>query len=392
MRLSKVSMKVGKALGGKGFGKMEAGRFKEKYFWHNGDMKTEKLDLWYRAVSLVNERRAEVHALMESYADISMATGPCNRKKAEEAVAEAYTALNMPVPPFEWYESPVKGWEAAGDGQIPLARIMMESAASSDPTLDFGLKHAVAAQYDRLERAFTDHDTRIAREMRPMTRSVEGLRDLLPMFRQAGRVTPCRLGSADGWDLALIHACWMLGVPPGPTFEALRKTVHECGWWWPFQNVCVMCERPRTLKIQDYRLHCDDGPAVDYVDGYELYFLRDVPVTRRVALGLFNAKEIDEQDNAELRRVMIDRFGLDKYLLATKAQQVHQDKYGILYKKELPDDETLVVVRVKNSTPEPDGTFKDYFLRVPPQMQRAREAIAWTFGLEEEEYRPMKET
>ena len=32
-----------------------------------------------------------------------------------------------------------------------------------------------------------------------------------------------------------------------------------------------------------------------------------------------------------------------------------------------------------NSTPEPDGTRRTYFLRVPPQMRTAREAVAWTF-------------
>jgi hypothetical protein len=50
------------------------------------------------------------------------------------------------------------------------------------------------------------------------------------------------------------------------------------------------------------------------------------------------------------------------------------------------------MLEVVNSTPEPDGSFKRYWLRVPPQMQTAREASAWTFGLTSKEYEPLVET
>jgi hypothetical protein len=52
------------------------------------------------------------------------------------------------------------------------------------------------------------------------------------------------------------------------------------------------------------------------------------------------------------------------------------------------NDEAVVVVEVQNSTPESDGSRKTYFLRVPPRTQTAREGVAWTFGLGEEQYAP----
>ena len=33
-----------------------------------------------------------------------------------------------------------------------------------------------------------------------------------------------------------------------------------------------------------------------------------------------------------------------------------------------------------------------YLLRVPPHMKTCKQAVAWTFGLEEIEYNPVKET
>jgi hypothetical protein len=37
------------------------------------------------------------------------------------------------------------------------------------------------------------------------------------------------------------------------------------------------------------------------------------------------------------------------------------------------------MLEVENSTPEPDGSHKPYFLRVPPEVRTARETLAWTF-------------
>jgi hypothetical protein len=50
------------------------------------------------------------------------------------------------------------------------------------------------------------------------------------------------------------------------------------------------------------------------------------------------------------------------------------------------------VVCVTNKTPEPDGTYKKYFLRIPPTISTAKEAVAWTFEQQTEEYMPGQET
>jgi len=42
---------------------------------------------------------------------------------------------------------------------------------------------------------------------------------------------------------------------------------------------------------------------------------------------------------------------------------------GELYFAEVPGDEPLVMVKVMNSTLEPDGSPKPYFLRVHPQCR-----------------------
>ncbi|MBT8493018.1 MAG: hypothetical protein KJO07_08160, partial [Deltaproteobacteria bacterium] len=102
-------------------------------------------------------------------------------------------------------------------------------------------------------------------------------------------------------------------------------------------------------------------------------------------------KDIIDEPNLFLRQLMLERFGTKKFFAAIGARQIAKDATGTLYRIDA-HTESLVVVRVTNSTMEPDGSFKEYFLRVPPSMTSAQQAVAWTFGLEEHEYAPVVET
>jgi hypothetical protein len=104
------------------------------------------------------------------------------------------------------------------------------------------------------------------------------------------------------------------------------------------------------------------------------------------------AAKVDAEPNAEIRRVMVELMGYERYILESGAKLIHSDDTGALYRKEFQDDEALVVVHVLNATPEPDGSIKKYMLRVPPTITRAREAVAWTFGMHEKDYCPAVET
>ena len=65
------------------------------------------------------------------------------------------------------------------------------------------------------------------------------------------------------------------------------------------------------------------------------------------------------------------------------ATLVRKDEFGKLWRLRSGwDEEELRVVEVVNRTPEPDGSYRHYFLQVPPWVGTAREAVAWTFGFE----------
>jgi hypothetical protein len=202
-------------------------------------------------------------------------------------------------------------------------------------------------------------------------------------------------------NLPLIeYLCEMIpDFPIGPSnrkrlglFLQAAKQTRNC---LLLDKVALVSERPLSLKHDERgRLHSESGPAITFGDGYRIYSWHGATVPADVIEkpSLLTADRIMSESNAEVRRVMIERFGLSKFIIASGAKKVHEDECGILYRKEFFNDEALVMVKVINSTPEPDGTRREYFLRVPPAIQTAKEAVAWTFEMSPAQYVPERQT
>lgn len=177
--------------------------------------------------------------------------------------------------------------------------------------------------------------------------------------------------------------------------EGLFETAKECGWWWPFEDTVIITPKPTLINRDEQgRLHSLTGAAVLYPDGFGVWAVHGVRVPKDIIEdpSSITPERIQKETNAEVRRVMIDKYGKDRYIIDSKAKIISEDDYGVLYSAGLPGDEALVMVKVVNSTPEPDGSFKDYFLRVPPTIKTAREAVAWSFEVDEKKYKVQIET
>ena len=161
------------------------------------------------------------------------------------------------------------------------------------------------------------------------------------------------------------------------------------------ERIVFACKDPLAVRLDDnQQLHSYTSPSVEFLDGFSLYSWQGVSVEKKLldCPELLTVRWIENERNTERRRVLVERYGAAKFVMDSGAQLIAEDEYGALFCKQMPGDEPLLMVRVKNSTPEPDGTFKDYFLRVPPQMRTPREAVAWTFGLDATEYEPERQT
>lgn len=121
---------------------------------------------------------------------------------------------------------------------------------------------------------------------------------------------------------------------------------------------------------------------------------RGVPIDERIAFRpeTISAEEVLGQDNAELRRVLLERMGYQRFLAQARAQVRDQDRdpggERRLLVVPLPDDEPLVCLAVLCPS-----TARQYLLRVPPNMRTCRQAAAWIAGFDSpDQYRPIVET
>jgi hypothetical protein len=121
---------------------------------------------------------------------------------------------------------------------------------------------------------------------------------------------------------------------------------------------------------------------------------RGVPVDERIAFRpeTITVAEILGERNAERRRVLLERFGFERFMREAGAVVVDQDRdpggERQLLRLKLEGDEDLVCVSV--SCP---STGRRYLLRVPPTMRTCRQAVAWTAGFNDpKRYNPLVET
>jgi hypothetical protein len=203
------------------------------------------------------------------------------------------------------------------------------------------------------------------------------LRTRLDASFLAGEEEPARHALLDV-ILGQHDAAWLGAFGATEELAGLARIARSAGWWWAFEHVAILTERPTAIHRDNLgRLHHGDGPALSYPDGYGLHAWRGMPIPAEVAAELptLTFERVQAETNAEVRRVMLEHFGFERYLRESGAVKAHVDDFGTLWKVNVPGDEPLTMVEVVNGSPEPDGTFRTYFLRVPPRSgPRAR---AW---------------
>jgi hypothetical protein len=154
------------------------------------------------------------------------------------------------------------------------------------------------------------------------------------------------------------------------------------GWWHPFENIVVACERPARQAVDaEGRLHHESEAALLCRDGWPVYAWHGVRVPEQVITSpaTLDPAAILAEQNAEVRRVMIERFGAERLMREAGATKRAVDDWGTLWELPLPRGETLTMVEVVNGSPEPDGSWKHYWLRVNPTAKTPLEAIASTW-------------
>ena len=168
----------------------------------------------------------------------------------------------------------------------------------------------------------------------------------------------------------------------------------------------MVCERPseihreltdpsRTRGWGSHRLHCEDGPAVVWPDGWGVWSWHGVQVPRKLIESpeTITRDDVVHETNVEVRRAMMEILG-PRFAELLGAEEVAREEflgqeYVLLRTVEIDPDVGDRIQWVKVTCP---STGHEYTLCVPPDVTSPVEAVAWTFGTEAARYRPVVQT
>lgn len=180
------------------------------------------------------------------------------------------------------------------------------------------------------------------------------------------------------------------GRPPElEAFSGLSVVAAHTSVMVPHARICWVADRPEIIRVDQLgRLHSGDGPAVRYRDGWSLYAWKGLVVPKRLIeqRNSVTPRQIDQERDPIQRRCMIELLTPETYVGRGRVARKGIDPHGSLWLKEWPNGDRWAAVEVVNGTPESDGTYKRYFLQVPPELRTPTEAVAWTYGLSPDRY------
>ncbi|WP_331280450.1 DUF6745 domain-containing protein [Rhodococcus sp. UNC23MFCrub1.1] len=172
------------------------------------------------------------------------------------------------------------------------------------------------------------------------------------------------------------------------------------GWWWAFDNVCVMSERPGILQTEplpgavhnERRLHGQNEPAVQFADGRSVHVDHGTIVPEWV-IAEPTVERIARERNIEVRRCAIERIGWDVYIDEAGLELVDRtDDPGnagaplSLYATPTSWVDDGGILLVVNGSVDRDGRRRRYGLPVPNGMTSALDAAGWTYGITGDDY------
>jgi hypothetical protein len=161
-------------------------------------------------------------------------------------------------------------------------------------------------------------------------------------------------------------------------YDGYRDFVFNSGIFFSIysESNAIICPGPAEFRVNDkMELHCTDGPALAWEDGFRLYYLNGIPMSEVFFLP---AHEIDpvlilRERNAEARREIIRKVGIEKVIRQLGAKVV--DKWGNyeLLVLDIPDmQDRPTYLKMLNPSV---GVW--HIEGVPSDITSCRKALAW---------------
>lgn len=374
---------------------------------------------------LTPEQEALIPHYREKWRAIACKTEPIDRKKVAEAVKAAYAALRKQEPDILYCDSPFAALELIVQSQSGsrLERQLGNQVGSRlRSQLDIPLWSQLRSQLDsqlasQLEtqllsllmlKLMSQLGRQLERQLNNQLREQLVKQKKAPVFFCGGYPISWLqvLGSTNKWWNKYIHyfdpegwACrgslfdFCISVLncdyDQRKWEEFQLLASECGWVFPYEKTCLVCERPIKLSFDsENRLHAEGEPAIQFADGFSMYANHGEGVWLPKKYGKLHPREwqaqwLLEDKNAEVRRVLIQEIGYARILQELQATELDTwQEYTLVKILRRIDIEKIHLLKMTC----PSTGFV-HVLRVPPNIQSAHDAIGWVnWGVDPEEF------
>lgn len=214
--------------------------------------------------------------------------------------------------------------------------------------------------------------------------------DPTPMLECASKSWEMRDGGNQwsGWCSYLSFFRWVVGLKIDYSrWDHYEKLCEHSGPRYMHKEFCIVSDRPELLLVdENNRPHCENGPFCRWRDGFSLYAIHGVRVPAWVVLTpeRISVEDIKHEQNAEVRRIMRERYGEGRYLVDTGAKILDVDGgLGVVGSAPRMLVEDNAQQRWLVGT---DGSTKRvYYMRVPVEISTCREAHNALAGIREED-------
>jgi hypothetical protein len=359
--------------------------------------------------ALSQGQRAELAVYGARWNALRQSAGPAEPANAFDAVGMVYSAAGLPPPrDIVWQDNPAdlavawaRGRSAAGESVRThvVDSVRRRAELAVDRAVSLSVRMALASEpgLARLPAYCASVDEAVLRlGERALPILPRRLADFFPRRRTRASFAGNGFSfQSAAWLGALQYLHDVCGlVRQTAPLAGLWQLAPSACWMVPHEQVCWLMHRPsRMRRDANGRLHAADGPALSFGPDCEVYAWKGILVPARLIEQpkSIDVRTIEAAHDPQIRRCMIDIMTPQRFIEQGGAYRVVEDETGVLWRQRWRW-EAWAAVEVINGSPEPDGTYKRYFLQVPPTVRTPREGVAWTYGLSERQYRLVRRT
>ena len=313
---------------------------------------------------LTPEQEAMLPVKRDEWIAIGLNTERADRKMAEEGVRKAYATAGLTAPTrMIWVDNPLSG--------AYLQALVEEVEVEGD--------HVTSAQIEEMMSGLSKSQTSKVRE------------------RLQKWSLNCCWGQHEVW-LSFYDTFAEFGIDTGQ-ITGLVEVAKSCGWWWPMEDVVVLTERPALIHLDDQqRLHAEDGPAIQWPDGWGFYCWHGTRVPEWDINSPSVGKAMSEQ-NTEIRRAAFEKIGWGEVMKEVNEEPIdvcedpgnppHSLALYRLPDKINPYGRPVNLLLMVNGSPDRSGEIRRYGETVPADIDSALAAAAWQYGVDADVYRQL---